>query len=430
MHDIIERVWGALRRQDGDASASSHAAAPEALIDRAFAAFGPSALAEATRDARLLELAFASAPAAPPIRPPRPRQPHRRFVGSAFRGKAHMLDIRSAREKHRVMRDSQTSQDQYAMLADAWDAGRLRAGDCAERPGATVSARDNEFRPEAMLRSGRRTVGKNRLDREGVGGLHNCLVLSCGVAGAVRRAVGKAVASEFSRMLSDTATGATVIRWHYDTTPWGVQFGGCYERLFPSARYPRQDGGKWRVASRDACLRTHPNARMTYGCLDVMAQRASVDCCTQLDLGVPRFFSRSVDTPPIFLQIGKASTIHAVVDSACDQVSLQGVRRLLQHKRFVIIGDCPGNAGAMRKRQAFVGVQLSDAPGALWVRRAHGPLDRGVVLRGPLRARSCAAGDLCTHLHRYMYAGLRACTSIMLQIPGPCHKPFVTTLSR
>lgn len=119
-----------------------------------------------------------------------------------------------------------------------------------------------------MLRYVWRTVGNNTLDREGVDRLHNLLLSSCGAAGAVRRAMGKATASEFFHIMGGPATRATVIRRHHDATPWRVQFGSCYERLFPSARDPLQDGGKWRLASRDEYLRVHPNARLSYGCLE------------------------------------------------------------------------------------------------------------------------------------------------------------------
>lgn len=73
--------------------------------------------------------------------------------------------------------------------------------------------------------------------------------------------------------------------------------------------------------------------------------------------------------PPLILQNGKTSTVHAAVDVACHQISLHGVREYLRHKRFLILDDLPDNAKTMKKRQAFVGKQLADLPGALFVPR-------------------------------------------------------------
>ena len=54
---------------------------------------------------------------------------------------------------------------------------------------------------------------------------------------------------------------------------------------------------------------------------------------------------------PQLLQRANASVTHSAVEAACPALSAQGIRDLLQQKRFVVVHDCPDNASANARRQ-------------------------------------------------------------------------------
>lgn len=195
---------------------------------------------------------------------PRPRRRLGCFVGDTFRSPAHMLFVRTGKERKKLAQERDRAGDKYSKLANAWDAQRLREGDCADRGEDDPRGNRNQFHAATVLRFGWRTVGLCRVDREGLDGVHGFLLMSCGVAGAVCRAMRGAIRECFGAVVSNPAADAMVIRRHYDTTPWRLQLGRFHEQLFPIARYPLKDGDKWRLVDRNEYLKVSGHFRCVF----------------------------------------------------------------------------------------------------------------------------------------------------------------------
>jgi len=279
---------------------------------------------------------------------------------------ALMQYARACRGEHVERRKSERVKKRYMKLRGAWNSMRLRAGDCAQDVDGTRghSMRANQFTTIGVLRTAYRCIGKGSVDREGIDGTTGSMNIACGVASASCIAQAQVVAKTFDEVVSSDSSGSLVVTRHYDPTPWKVSFGRLQEALYPHARYLIKENNRFRLVPLDRFRQTCPRARLSFGVLEVMAQRASVHWATRLSDDVPLVHNHEIICPPVVLQRANASCIHSAVEQAVAELSIPGIKQYLEKKRFCLLHDCPDNASAMKRRQAKLIKELSGTPGA------------------------------------------------------------------
>ena len=211
-----------------------------------------------------------------------------------------------------------------------------------------LTARMNQYLPEAVLRHAWKGLGKWTSERDGVDGVQkNSLnILAC-VSSAVQVSQ-----SHWLQNVIDEAVdsgGCPFLQRHYDSTSNRMCMGQLQEVLMPMARYAvrQKPSDPWRIVGWQEYRATH-RAKPKFGIFELLAQSTSFhwSCSKGFWNGCSLVHS------PQVLQRSNASTIYRAVDMGTPPFSPVGLRELCGRVHHMWINEQPDGCPTNKRKKA------------------------------------------------------------------------------
>ena len=200
------------------------------------------------------------------------RKRHHLFDGPLRRGQAHMAYMRECKKVRRQERVVAEHRAKSSELESAWNAERMRAGDCVgDLPADCARApHPNQWPAASVLRAGFKQLGDNKTLRSGLDGVSRELGILTAVSSAFWLEQESYLSAEMERVYEERVS-PSVCKF-YDASPRRMAFGRLQCQLMPHARYPIFENDKWKSVPPQEYLAKCPSrALLNYGTLDVLA---------------------------------------------------------------------------------------------------------------------------------------------------------------
>ena len=149
-----------------------------------------------------------------------------------------------------------------APLQRAWNDKRLRAGDCVgDAVGDLAGLHPNQWSFGGVLLNAWQQIGKSKVLRAGIDGIHRALGVLVTVASALNECQNMFIEDEVDDIRRRGSP--FVLTRHYDCTPIRVLFGSLQDEVMPYARYAHfdEDLNKTTLLSLQEYLSKHPKYR-------------------------------------------------------------------------------------------------------------------------------------------------------------------------
>ena len=270
------------------------------------------------------------------------------FVGAARRSAQHALYMRMCKLQKKTEAELASALDSNRAVNAEWNYIPLRHGDKVAGEEAGQGWRHpNIYDAANVLRTAFRCVHSKKVDRNGIEGSTKTMSMTCTTASAFLSHQDEWVDGAFEAMLAKRPC-ISVYR-SYDATPWRLRFGRFADTLAPHARYlcRRADGQGWVLVSAAEYAERNGGRTGRFGTLEVLAQKFQVNYVTRN--GCVHGFRKLL--PPMILERGNASTIHAAVEASAKQVSKEKLEDLCRACPYVWMMERPdAHSANMRMR--------------------------------------------------------------------------------
>jgi hypothetical protein len=262
----------------------------------------------------------------------------------------HICFLNKARQAKQTNRKLEKLQHDQSAINSAWNEQRLRFGDkVGHAIGNSAGCHPNTWDIATVSRNAWKQIGKSRLIRSGIDGMHRALSVLATVASVLQYAQTSFVSNETQDLIDSGS--CPVINRFYDATPIRVAFGQLQQQVYPHARYSLQvDDTKWIPVSYAEYQKNHPERPLPrFGTLELLGQGAT---CFYADAKLELHGFRII-SPPVFLQRGNASTLHRACEDAIPQLSFEsGLHRIAAHAKYGIVSELPDACSANNRKKA------------------------------------------------------------------------------
>jgi len=145
-----------------------------------------------------------------------------------------------------------------------------------------------------------------------------------------------------------------VLSKHHDGTPIEVAFGSLQDLLLPCARFAHKGpDGLWKMLPwSEYCQVTKQRIAPRKGVVEVFAQLYR---CAWMDENNVQYRYK-VLAPPMFLQVGNASTVHGATDHSFKNFSIDRLKELADRNRFMMIHEAPDNVAYNRRHEGYTAI--------------------------------------------------------------------------
>ncbi len=287
------------------------------------------------------------------------------YVGSLRYSKAHGTFLKQCRAIHRRNREKTDIRSSNANLGSAWNAQRMREGDCVNVTDAgdgddghddgPTSSHANKFTSPGIMRTAWCQLGKNRTLRVGVDGCSRELSILSSVA-SVARMEQQQFDRRITKVWRDTLASPTICR-AYDATPKHAWFGRLQEEIQPHARYPWYGKGedKWKSLKFSDFMQkcSGKQRHLTHGTVELLA--TGTETCWIDKAGLVN--NSQTFHSPVILQNSQASCIYSATESADCEYSYENIVELAGALPFLCLAEAP-DACVTNKRKIAKGATV------------------------------------------------------------------------
>ena len=255
--------------------------------------------------------------------------------------------------RRKETREQASVREDYKNLSSAWDSAHpLRVGGLVKKKKEEKQEmwqHANQYTVAGVIKLGYSGHGKSSLQREGIDG-------------STKQASCTAVTASIAAELQDRQLGLRlqkkcrgfVLSKHHDGTPIEVAFGSLQDLLLPCARFAHKGpDGLWKMLPwSEYCQVTKQRIAPRKGVVEVFAQLYR---CAWMDENNVQYRYK-VLAPPMFLQVGNASTVHGATDHSFKNFSIDRLKELADRNRFMMIHEAPDNVAYNRRHEGYTAI--------------------------------------------------------------------------
>jgi hypothetical protein len=289
--------------------------------------------------------------------PPNKKTKKGLFCNENYRSACHIQFLNDHRAIAKAERANTALRQGHASTDRAWNKERVRHGDTIGGTGDDFSIHPNQYNTPSILVLAWKQIGKNKVLRSGIDGIHRALTILVAVANAIdeMQSIWMRDETEDVRTRGDSL----VITRYYDCTPVRLRFGRLQDQVMPHARYPLLNAeGKWKsVPFQEYRKINSKHAKPKFGTVDLLAQGVT---CHYMDSDTNYLHGFRAMCKPTILQRGNASCLFSACESEVPSLNCAGLNRIAERSPFILLNEVPDASTVNKRKKAKTFQKLND----------------------------------------------------------------------